>query len=168
MPTVEGFWSIPVVKRVFKLPTVCVKCLFLVVINTLRVIYIYIYIYIYTHTHTHTHIYIYRHFLAVPWLRLILTGLWLRKLRFDPRAVHVRFLVGRATVGLICFQALWVLLCQYDCTNAPCLYLNHLPPGVESVVKWNTCSLCMPFPKPLSTLTCCCSFGYVLKCKMEQ
>jgi hypothetical protein len=43
-------------------------------------------------------------FMAIPWLRQLIAGLSLSRPKFDPRPVHVRFVVGKVALGQVFLQ----------------------------------------------------------------
>ena len=58
---------------------------------------------------------------VVPWLRRLVAGLSLRISGFDPRSVHMSFVVDRVELERYKLQYCSVP-CQYHFTNVPCQY----------------------------------------------
>jgi hypothetical protein len=57
--------------------------------------------------------------LAVPWLRRLVPGLSPRRPGFDPRSVHVRFVMDSVALGQVFSPSTWVFSCQFHSTGAP-------------------------------------------------
>jgi hypothetical protein len=57
--------------------------------------------------------------LVVPWLRRLVTGLPPRRPGFDPRSIHVRFLVDKVVLGQVFSASTSVFRCQFHSIGAP-------------------------------------------------
>jgi hypothetical protein len=62
-----------------------------------------------------------RGFWAVPWFRRLVAGLPQRRLGFDPRSVHVGFVVDKVTLGQVFPPSTSVFPCQFHSTGVPLL-----------------------------------------------
>ena len=58
-------------------------------------------------------------FAAVTWLRRLVSGLSSQNAEFDPRSVHMRYLVGKMDLGQVFLLVRRFFPCQHYSTNAP-------------------------------------------------
>jgi hypothetical protein len=65
--------------------------------------------------------------LAVPWLRKLLAGLSLRRPAFDPRQVHVGFVVDEVALSHVPLPSTSGFPSLYSSTNAPYSFTSQSP-----------------------------------------
>ena len=73
------------------------------------------------------------------WLGRLVTGLLRRRPGFDPRSVHLRFVVGKGAQWQVFTQLLW---CFPVSIIPPCTIFIHLPPTL-----YNAFLIVVPFPR---------------------
>jgi hypothetical protein len=59
--------------------------------------------------------------MAVPWRRRLVAGISPRRPGFDPRSVHVKFVVDQVALGKVFFSSTSVFSCHFHSTGAPLL-----------------------------------------------
>jgi hypothetical protein len=67
-----------------------------------------------------------------PWFRVLVAGLLPPTPGFDPRSVHVRFVVDKGALGQVFLQVLWISLVSispHQCAILISIYMLLLPKG---------------------------------------